>query len=228
MLPHRLDQAADDMTGEHRRAGDRHGAEPGDDALGHVHGDGDRRAWTAAATVNHDDPRHDIVRRTPPDRPTGHRARRRGSRRRRRRTAAGTRSDPRPATGQGRVARHVPQVAAQHRRGVADGVGDGGHRAVSFWLGARVVRRSSAGRPVRARKTSSRSGVWTLRASTSIAAASKLVEHGPQRADAAVARDLQRERVVVAGGAGEDAGGRGELGRSRRTAAGCGRRGPAA
>ena len=41
---HRLDQAAEDVSGQHRDAGDGHGAEPGDDALGHVHGDRDRGA----------------------------------------------------------------------------------------------------------------------------------------------------------------------------------------
>ena len=40
----------------------------------------------------------------------------------------------------------------------------------------------------------------------------QVVEHCPQRADATVAGYLQGERFVVAGGAAEDAGGRGELG----------------
>ena len=42
----RLQHAADDVPDEHRRAVDRHRAEAGDDALGHVGGDGDRRCPT--------------------------------------------------------------------------------------------------------------------------------------------------------------------------------------
>ena len=52
---------------------------------------------------------------------------------------------------------------------------------------------------VRAKNTSSRSGVCTDSSSTSIAAGVEPVQQGPQRAHAAVARDLQGERVVVAG-----------------------------
>src|SRR6266545_4549401 len=36
---HRLDHAAEDVAGQHRGTEDRHGAEAGDDPLGHVHGD---------------------------------------------------------------------------------------------------------------------------------------------------------------------------------------------
>ena len=54
-----------------------------------------------------------------------------------------------------RVAQHVPEVAAQHRGRVASRRRTGcAHRGVS-------VSRAVAGGPVRAKKTSSRSGVWT-------------------------------------------------------------------
>ena len=45
---HRLDEAPEDVARQHRGAGDGHRAEAGDDALGHVHGDRDRRALGAA------------------------------------------------------------------------------------------------------------------------------------------------------------------------------------
>ena len=47
----RLDHAADDVPDEHRGAVDRHRAEAGDDALGHVVGDGDRGSDATAAMV---------------------------------------------------------------------------------------------------------------------------------------------------------------------------------
>ena len=45
---HALDHAAEHVPGQHRGAGDGHGPEPGDDALGHVHRDRDRRALRRA------------------------------------------------------------------------------------------------------------------------------------------------------------------------------------
>ena len=39
---HRLDHAAEHVTGQDRGPGDGHRAEPGDDAFRHVHGDRDR------------------------------------------------------------------------------------------------------------------------------------------------------------------------------------------
>ena len=56
-----------------------------------------------------------------------------------------------------RVAERAPEVAAQHRRGVLECVGECGHRG--HW--------------VRARKTSSRSGVCTVRPATAIESASR-------------------------------------------------------
>src|SRR6266511_593637 len=58
---HRLDQAADDVAGQHRDAGDGHGAEPGDDAFGHVHGDRDRRPGEGCGQGHKEDSGSDVV-----------------------------------------------------------------------------------------------------------------------------------------------------------------------
>src|SRR5262249_59275873 len=59
-----------------------------------------------------------------------------------------------PADGHHRVAQRVPDVAAEHGGGVANGEGERAHAVTSCerWRGW----------PVRARKTSSRSGSWTV------------------------------------------------------------------
>ena len=56
----RLDQAADHMTGQHGAAGDRHGAKPVDDALGHIHGDRQRGAQCGRGHGHDQDAGHDI------------------------------------------------------------------------------------------------------------------------------------------------------------------------
>src|SRR5690606_29119604 len=72
-----------------------------------------------------------------------------------------------------RVAHHVQQVSPQHRDRVGDDVGrasksERGHEVVPFGS-----TRREASAPVRAKKTSSRSGVRMLRSSTSRPAASR-------------------------------------------------------
>ena len=74
------------------------------------------------------------------------------------------------------------------------GVGQGGHRTGSF--------------SVRARKTSSRSGVWTARVVDVDRLGVEAVEQRAQRLDAAVARELERQLLVVAAGVAERARGR--------------------
>ena len=88
---HGLDHAADDVSGQHRGAGDGHGAEPGDDALGHVHGDRDRRPGGPGGHGRSAGSRARRSRGTRPGRRSGRRARRPACRRTRRRTAAGRR-----------------------------------------------------------------------------------------------------------------------------------------
>ena len=88
----RLDQAADDVPGQDRDAGDRHRPEAGDDALAHVHGDRDRRALGRAGHREHEDARASRSRGTRRARPTRRPGRRPACRRRRTRTAAGRRS----------------------------------------------------------------------------------------------------------------------------------------
>jgi hypothetical protein len=61
------------------------------------------------------------------------------------------------------VARCVSEVTSQHCCRIARGVGEAAHRGDSFLL---------SGWPVRARKTSSRSAVWTVSPSTAIDSAS--------------------------------------------------------
>ena len=56
----RLEHAADDVSDEHRTAVDRHGAEAGDDALGHVGGDGDRGPDHGAADGHQQQARDDV------------------------------------------------------------------------------------------------------------------------------------------------------------------------
>ena len=96
-----LEHAAEHVAGEHRAPGDGHGAEPVDDALGHVHGDGDGGAEGGGGHGHEQDAGHDVgevgaAAAVPtPCPPPG---RRRAGRRRRRRTAAGTRSGCRRAS----------------------------------------------------------------------------------------------------------------------------------
>ena len=56
----RLQHAADDVPDEHRTAVDRHRAEAGNDALGHVGGDGDRGPDHGAADGHQQEARDDI------------------------------------------------------------------------------------------------------------------------------------------------------------------------
>jgi len=58
---HCADQAADDLPGQHRGAGDRHGAETGDDAFAHVHADVYRSRRTPAAHSHEDNRGCDVV-----------------------------------------------------------------------------------------------------------------------------------------------------------------------
>ncbi len=104
---------------------------------------------------------------------------------------------------EGRVAPGVQQVAAQHRGRVADREGEGAHRTASFgwWVGA------GTGAPVRAKKTSSRSGVCTVSSSASTPSRVEPVEDGAQVALAAVAGDLERQRLVVPGASAQGGGG---------------------
>ena len=95
-----------------------------------------------------------------------------------------------------RVAAHVAEVAPQHGRRVGDVGRERVHRAAAF--------RSSLW-PVRDRNTSSRSGVSTDSPPTVDRRGVEPVEEAPQRADAAVARDLEGQRLVVARGAPSNA-----------------------
>src|SRR6266542_4094702 len=154
----RLGHGAEDVAGQDGGAEDGHGAEAGDDPLGHVHGDRDRRSLGDAGHGHQQDPRGDVrevlgaaacrvaepvaqgaaedvdEKQQEDDRQAGDHQR------------------------QGRVAPHVPEVAAQHGPRIARRVGEGAHGRVALSL---------SGWPVRARKTSSRSGRWTERLSTS-------------------------------------------------------------
>ncbi len=49
------------MAGQDRRAEDRHGAEPVDDAAAHVGGDGDRGRAGAEAGAQHDEAGHHVI-----------------------------------------------------------------------------------------------------------------------------------------------------------------------
>jgi hypothetical protein len=126
-----LEDAAEDMPDEYRPTVDRHRAEAGHDALGHVHRDGHRAADHRAADGHHQDARDDI------DDVSG---------------AVGGAGDARAhgvaedvdeeqqqddrrqqqVEGQGRVAPGVQEVAAQHRGRGAHGESEGAHRAFSF------------------------------------------------------------------------------------------------
>jgi hypothetical protein len=53
---HRTQNAADHVPGEHRRPGDRHGAEPVDDALARIGGDGHRGGTGRVTAAHQDDP----------------------------------------------------------------------------------------------------------------------------------------------------------------------------
>ncbi len=58
---HRPDQASENLSGQHRGAGDRHGAEAGDDALAHIHTE-IYRSRRAPAAYGHEDNRgRDVV-----------------------------------------------------------------------------------------------------------------------------------------------------------------------
>src|SRR5215469_3437225 len=166
-----LQHAADHMAGEHGATGDGHGAEPVDDASGHVGGDGDRGAEGGRCHGDDQDAGDDIG--------EVHTA-----------TAC---AGPAEAVAelaaqdvheqqqehdreaceherQRRVAELVLEVASQHRRRVGEGIGEGGHgkRASSSWR----VARSAVALPVTAKKTSSRSGVWIDRFTTVMLASS--------------------------------------------------------
>jgi hypothetical protein len=57
----RLDHAAQDVSDQHRDAGDGHSAKPGDDALGHVHGDRYRRPLGGGGDGDQHDSGSDVV-----------------------------------------------------------------------------------------------------------------------------------------------------------------------
>ena len=136
-------------------AGDPHRAEPGDDAFGHVHRDRDRRPLGHAGHRDQDDPGRHVVRRRRRGRPTRRRGRRPSCRRRRRRTAAGRSPGCRrpAATPTGSAACAGGCAAASWPSPAA--------RSECVLIGGLLLPGRS--RPVRARKTSSRSGVWTVR-----------------------------------------------------------------
>ncbi len=97
-----------------------------------------------------------------------------------------------------RVAQHVPEAAPRHRRRVPHGKGQGCHRAFSISGVA-----SAVGWPVRAKKTSSRSGVCTETLVDLGRRVAEPVQQRPHRDRAAVAGNLQRQRVIVAERAAE-------------------------
>ena len=72
---HRLDYAADDVSGQDRGARDRHRAESGDDPFGHVHGDRNRRPCGPAGNGHQQDAWNDVVRCTRARPPDAHQAR---------------------------------------------------------------------------------------------------------------------------------------------------------
>ena len=142
----RLDGVAEHVPGEHRGPRDRHRAEPGGDALGHVHRDRDRDAADGAGDGDQQDAGHDVreVRLPPAGRVDAGQA---GAERAAEHEHRQQQDDDRPQDGEHRqagVAHDVQQVAAQHRDRVADDVrlpagdrrcavgGDGGHDSVPF------------------------------------------------------------------------------------------------
>ena len=147
-------------------AGDGHRPEAGDDALGHVHRDRDRRALGRAGDRDQQDARQDVGECT---------------RRGRRRTPAEARAeraaedvdeqqqehdrDAGDEEGQRRVAAHPAEVAPEHRRRV-------GHGDADRWSSDGRLLVGRLWSPVSDRKTSSRSGVWTASPPTSMEAAS--------------------------------------------------------
>src|SRR6266542_2815805 len=156
---HRLDQAAEHVSGQHRWTEDGHGAEPGDDALGHVHGHRDGRPLGRGGHGHQQDPGSDVLE---VGGAAAGGAAEPGAQRAAKDVDEQQQEDDRHADQlqrHGRVPQRVPEVAPQHRRRIAHGIGEGAHRAGSFSL---------SGWPVRARKTSSRSGAWIDNPSTSI------------------------------------------------------------
>jgi len=58
---HRPDQASENLSGQHRGAGDRHGAEAGDDTFAHVHAEVDRGRRTPTAHSHEDNRGRGVV-----------------------------------------------------------------------------------------------------------------------------------------------------------------------
>ena len=158
-----LDHAADDVTGEDRRPTDGHRLESVDDPLGHVHRDRERRALGGAGNGDQQDARQHVRGVFGPS--TGH-ATQAGPERSAENEHEQQQEDHGDAgdeEGQRRVAAHPAEVAPEHRRGIGQDQWICVHRTVAF---------SCVGSPVSDRKTSSRSGVSTVRPATSIESAS--------------------------------------------------------
>jgi sugar diacid utilization regulator len=118
-----MDHAPQDVPGQHRGAGDGHGAEPGDDALGHVGGHRHRRGRRAAGQAQQDDPRRHVGQ---VGTPAAGRMAEPGPER----AAEDVDEDEQEDDGQaghhhrhGRVAQQVAEVTAQHGRRVGGRVG---------------------------------------------------------------------------------------------------------
>ena len=120
----RLDHVGDHVAGEHRAAPDGHRLEAGDDALGHVDGDADRGQLSAAHDGEEQDAGREVVGvgtavaaadagQPGAERPAEDVDEQQQEDER----------DPGDEQGQAGVATHAPEVAAQHRGGVGEGVG---------------------------------------------------------------------------------------------------------
>ena len=199
----RLQHAADDVPDEHRAAVDRHRAEAGDDALGHVVGDGHRGPDRGAADGHQQHARDEIgdvlgaVGAAAADA-------------RAHRVAEDVDEEQQQhdrreqqVQGEGRVAPRVQEVAAQHRGRVAYGEGEGAHRTVSLgWSGLAVAGAAGEGEEHVVEVGGVHGQLVRLDAGRV-----EPVEDGAQLALAAVAGDLQRQCLVVAGDLAQCGGG---------------------
>ena len=134
-----LDEAGEHVAGEDGGAGDRHRAEAVDDASGHVHRDDDRGALDGGGDGHEQDPGRDVVEVAgAPGVPAGERGAEPVAELTAEDVDEQQQEHDRHADEEQRhrrVAQQTPKVAAQHRRGVADGVGEGAHQRCLLFEG---------------------------------------------------------------------------------------------